>query len=133
MADYNGVIIEESLESMEMLGKVAILQTKVEQATERHKTPWIQQWTLHTVEVAEDQADEVAEELSKSLDSAHAWYADFKNEKFHYIIFRNKVFKVDSSQPEQYDNVTKYGLYLGIPDYQLDFSLHIKEWERRGF
>jgi len=130
MTNFNGVIIEESLENKDVLQKVKIIKTKVEEVTEEHKTPWIKQWTLHTVEILENQADEIAEDLSKSLDSEHNWYADFKNDKFHYIIFRNKVFKVNRSKPEQYDDVTKYGLSLGIPDYQLDFTPHIKEWER---
>jgi len=130
MTNFNGVIIEESLENKDVLQKVKIIKTKVEKVTEEHQTPWIKQWTLHTVEILENQADEIAEDLSKSLDSEHDWYADFKNNKFHYIIFRNKVFKVDRSTPEQYQDVTKYGVSLGIPDYQLDFSPHIKEWER---
>jgi len=130
MTNFNGVIIEESLENKDVLQKVKIIETKVEEVTEEHKTPWIKQWTLHTVEIPENQADEIAEDLSDSLDSEHDWYADFKNDKFHYIIFRNKVFKVDRSKPEQYQDVTKYGVSLGIPDYQLDFSPHIKEWER---
>ncbi|MFA6460722.1 MAG: hypothetical protein WCV90_00515 [Candidatus Woesearchaeota archaeon] len=130
MNKFKGVIIEESLENKDILKKVKILQTKVEPVTEEHKTPWITQWTLHTVEILEDQAEMVAKELSKSLDSKHNWYADFKNDKVHYIIFRNKVFKVDRSKKEQYDAVTKYGISLGIPEYQVDFSPHIKVWER---
>ncbi|MBI2641859.1 hypothetical protein HYW87_04720 [Candidatus Roizmanbacteria bacterium] len=57
MKNFNGVIIEESLENKDVLQKVKIIKTKVEE-------------------------------------------------------------------------VTKYGVSLGIPDYQLDFSPHIKEWER---
>jgi len=130
MTNFNGVIIEESLENKDVLQKVKIIKTKVEEVTEEHKTSWIKQWTLHTVEILENQANEIAEDLSKSLDSKHDWYADFKNDKFHYIIFCNKIFKVDRSKPEQYNKVVKYGLSLGIPDYQLDFTPHIKEWER---
>lgn len=128
--NLRGVIIEESLENKDILQKLKIIKTKVEKVTEEHKTPWLKKWTLHTVEIPEEKADSMAKELSKSLDSKHSWYADFKNNMLHYIIFRNKVFKVDRSKPEQYGNVTKYGLTLGIPDYQLDFSPHIKEWKR---
>ncbi len=128
--NFNGIIIEESLENKDVLKKVKILKTDVEQVTDEHKTPWIKQWTLHTIEILGNQADNIAEEISKALDSKHDWYADFKNNKFHYIIFRNKIFKVDRSKPEQYQDVAKYGVSLGIPDYQLDFSPHIKEWER---
>jgi hypothetical protein len=119
--DFNGVVIEESLESKDVLRKVKIIETKVEKVIEEHKTPWIEQWTLHTVEIFENQASEIAEDLSKSLDSEHSWYADFRNDNFHYIIFRNKIFKVDRFKPEQYQDVIKYGVSLGIPGYQLDF------------
>jgi len=128
--NFIGMIIEESLKNKDILKKIKILKTKVEKVTDKHKTPWIKQWTLHTVEIIENQADIVVRDLSRSLDSKHAWYADFKNDKFHYIIFYNKIFKVDRSNREHYGEVTKYGISLGIPDYQLDFSPAIKEWER---
>jgi len=128
--EYKGVIIEESLENKEILKKVKILETKVELVTERHKTPWIKQWTLHTVEIPEEKVADIAEEISRVLDAEHDWYADFKSEDIHFIIFRNKVFRVDRTKKEQYDEVTKYGVSLGISDYQLDFSPDIKEWER---
>ena len=126
MNSYKGTIIEESLENKAVLQKVNILKTKVEKVVEKHQTPWLKQWTLHIVEIPENQADFIAQELSQSLDSEHNWYADFKNNDFHYIIFRNKVFKVDRSNKEQYNDVSKYGVSLGIPDYQLTFSPDIK-------
>lgn len=107
-----------------------MVKTKIETVTKKHQTPWVKQWTLHTVEIQEDQANKIAKELSRSLDTKNYWYADFKNNKFHYIIFRNKKFEVDRSKPEQYKTVVKYGLTLGIPDYQLDFLPDIKEWKR---
>ena len=128
--NFKGVIIVESLENQDILQKIKILKTEIEEVTEEHKTPWIKQWTLHTVEIFENQADEIAEELSKSLDPEHNWYADYKNNDFHYIIFRNKVFKVDRSKLEQYKEVVEYGLSLGIPNYQLDFTPDIEEWKR---
>jgi len=64
------------------------------------------------------------------LDSGHDWYADFKNDTHHYIIFRNKIFFVDKQSKEQYDEAKKYGISLGIPEYQVDFHPEVKEWER---
>jgi hypothetical protein len=124
--NYKGVIIEESLADNDVLDNVKILETKVEAVTEQHKTPWLKQWTLHTVEIPEIEAEDIAGEISHALDPEHNWYADFKNEEYHYIIFRDKVFKVDRTRKDQYDEVTKYGVSLGIPDYQLDFSPDIK-------
>ncbi len=91
-----------------------------------HNTPYLKQWTLHTIEILENQGDGIAKELSNSIDSKHGdWYADYKNEKIHYFIFRSKIFKVNRYKKEQYDEFVKYGLSLGIPDYQLDFSQDI--------
>jgi len=123
--EYRGVIIEESLEDKRVLQKIKIVRTKIEEVTEGHKTPWIKQWTLHTVEIPENLAEKIAKELSISLDSQHNWYADFKNKNKHFIIFRDKVFLVDRKNKEEYDEVRKYGLSLGIPEYQLDFSSEI--------
>ena len=130
MENYIGVVIEESLENKDILEQVKITNTKIEEVVEKHQTTWVKQWTLHTVEIPENQADKIASQLSKVLDSKHNWYADFKNDDFHYIIYRDKVFKVDRSKKEEYDEATKYGISIGIPDYQVDFSPHIKEWER---
>lgn len=128
--NYQGVIIEESLENKDILKDVKILETKVEEVVEEHKTPWIKQWTLHTVEIPENQVASVAEKISKALDSEHNWYADFKNDTHHYIIFRDKVFYIDRKSAEQYNEAKKYGISLGIPEYQVDFAPDDKIWER---
>lgn len=120
---YKGIVIEESLQDLTILKQLKILSTKVERVVESHQTPWLKQWTLHTIEIGEDDAQNVVDKLSAALDSKHDWYADFRNEKFHFIIFRNKVFKVNRNNPQEYEAVKKYGVSLGIPDYQLDFSL----------
>lgn len=127
--DYKGVIIEESLKDNTVLSSVDIVSTKVEPITKEHKTPWLKQWTLHTVTIPADKADSVAEALSKSL-ADNYWYADFKNDRKHYIIFPNKVFKIDRSKLEEYQAATDYGLILGIFDYQLDFAPNVVQWER---
>jgi len=128
--NYTGVIIEESLENKDILKEVKISETKVEEVVEEHKTPWIKQWTLHTVEIPENQVASVAEKISKALDSEHNWYADFKNDTHHYIIFRDKVFYIDRKSKEQYDEAKHYGISLGIPEYQVDFAPDDKIWER---
>jgi hypothetical protein len=128
--NYRGTIIEESLENKDVLKDVRIIDTKVEEVVEAHKTPWIKQWTLHTVEIPEDKAAQVAQQISMFLDSKHAWYADFRNKTHHYIVFRDKVFFIDRQSKDQYDEASKYGISLGIPEYQVDFHPEVKEWER---
>ncbi|MDD5356979.1 MAG: hypothetical protein PHS53_02420 [Candidatus Pacebacteria bacterium] len=127
--NYKGTIIEESLAKKDVFKDIKILSTKVEDVVEKHQTPWLKQWTLHKVEISEDKAEEITKKLSTSFDQSHAssWYADFKNENNHYIIFPNKVFYIERKSKEQYDEATQYGILLGIPEYQLDSSFrHLK-------
>lgn len=99
------------------------METKVEQVTKRHKTPWLKQWTLCAVEIAEDKAEDYAEKVRKSLETKHsAWHADYKNEKWHYIIFPDKIFKIDLNSPLLYKEARRYGISLGIPEYQVEFA-----------
>ena len=130
--NYKGVIIEESLENKDVLQDVVILKTKIEPITEKHATPFLKQWTLHTVEISEEKADDVAKKLSGSLETKHmSWYADFNNDKCHYIVYSGgKVFKVDLKNPILYKDAKEYGISIGIPEYQVDFAPEDKVWER---
>ena len=126
--NYHGVIIKESLEDSSLLKEVKIVSTKIEQVKEKHKTPWVTQWTLHTVEIPEERALKIAKKISKALDPEHAWYADYKTEKDHYIIFRDKIFHItDRASKAQYDKAKEYGISLGIPDYQVNFSPDVRQ------
>lgn len=123
--NYSGTIIEESLRDLSVLKKLKIISTKVEPATEKHQTPWIKQWTLHKIEIPESLAEDVAEFISKNLDYSRksSWYADYKNDLRHYIIFKDKIFLIDIKEhPEKYLEAKQYGISLGIPDYQVPFG-----------
>lgn len=127
--NYKGTIIEESLENSAFLKNMKILSTEIEPITKKHQTPWLKQWTLYKVEIAETEASKAAEELSKVLKGGagrDSWYADYKNNEWHYIIFRGKVFKIARNNTEQYSEVKRYGISLGIPGHQVDFSPDIE-------
>lgn len=119
MQQYKGDIIEESLKDGDILKEVKIVSTRVEKVTDEHQTPWLSQWTLHTIEVNENEADSLAQELSKALDPEHGWYVDFRDDKYHFVIFANKVFKLDREKKSDYDEMIEYGKTHGTPDYQL--------------
>lgn len=129
--NFQGVIIEESLRDKSVLHDVEIVSTKVEEVTKKHKTPWVEQWTLHTVEIPESSAKGVAEKLSHAIDDTRgSWYADFKTDTHHYVIYPGKVFYIDRSKKGEYDEASQYGVSLGIPEYQVDFSPDIRHWVR---
>lgn len=132
MNSYKGTIIEESLENKEVFRDLKILDTRVEKVKESHQTPWLTQWTLHEVDIPEEKMAAIAEKISRALDPDHggSWYADFKNDISHYIIYLDKVFFIDRKSKEQYNEAKNYGLSLGIPEHQVDFHPEVKEWER---
>lgn len=121
--NYKGVIIEESLVDKRVLDEITILKTRIEKVTPKHKTPWLTQWTLDTVELPEIGIDAIAQNLSNSIETTHSsWYLDFKNEKYHFIVFPHKVFKVSFENRQQYKEAREYGISIGIPSYQLQFE-----------
>lgn len=122
---YKGTIIEESLGNKDVLRDLKITKTEIEPVTAEHKTPWLRQWTIHTVEIKDSNSERIARKISSSLERYHAWYVDFKSETRHIIIFRNKIFNINRKE-EEYKKVKEYGIKLGIPGYQLDFSPDIK-------
>jgi len=129
---YSGVIIEESLKNKNVLNGVKIVSTRVEKVNVKHETPWLKKWTLHTVEIKEKEAEKIAKELSKSLDIEHIgnWYADFKNNEFHYVIFPNKIYKLDKNKKSDFDEMGEYALSIGLPKHQLINFSGIDEMEK---
>ena len=120
-SNFIGVIIEESLESKDVLKKIKILGTKVEKVTKKHKTPWLSKQTILSVEIPADKAAKIVDEISRHFEAEHNWCADFKNNELHFIVFRSKVFRVTRTNKKEYDEAKKYGASLGIPKHQIDF------------
>lgn len=122
MKKYSGCIIEESLTNKDVLKEFIITKTNVEKVTEESNTPDLDVWTMHIVEIAENKIESIVPLLSKSIDGSRkngGWYTDLKSDDWHYIIFSGKVFKVDRSSGEQYEQAKEYGMSIGIPEYQL--------------
>ena len=124
METFRGEVIQESLANPDILSRFTILSTRISVVTPEHKTPWLQQWTLHTIEVPADRAEKMATDLSHALDVLHcgSWYVDFKSSSLHYVIYPGRVFQIDRRDPEQYRKATEYGISIGIPAQQVDFE-----------
>ncbi|MFA5185335.1 MAG: hypothetical protein WC551_02520 [Patescibacteria group bacterium] len=121
--NYKGVLIKESLKDPTILASLNVLNSVTEPVVETDQTPWLDFWTLVMIEIPEAEIEQTAEKISRALDSDRTnWYADFKNDAWHYIVFSGKVFKVDLKDPDQYKAVKDYGRSFGIPEHQLDFA-----------
>ena len=130
LGNFNGVIIEESLENIGVLENVAIISTRVEPVTEKH-TPLALPVDFALRGSGGRRSGQNGGRDTRIADREHkgSWYADFKNESHHYIIFPDKIFLVDRRSAEQYDDAKHPGLSLGIPEHQVDFHPSVAEWE----
>lgn len=61
-----------------------------------------------------DKIDDIVPRLKEAMVDEPIWYIDLKNYDYHYIIFNDKIFKVDRDYPEQYEETKKYGMQRGI-------------------
>ena len=127
--DYLGTIIAESLGDTTVLRRLTIVSTRIEAVTDWHATPWLRQWTFHTVTVPEEDADEVAALIGRAIDREHAmsWYADYKNDSHHYVIFSDCAFYIDRRNPDEYEEARVYGIGRGLPAHRADFVALIEE------
>ena len=126
--DFEGVIVEESLDDASVLKRLKINKTEVEKVTKEFKTPWLKHWTLRYVTIPEKDANSIAEEIGRSISKVHSssWFADIWNDAVLYVIFRGKVFRLDRTRKEQFEDAAKYALSVGIPRHQLGFMNKIK-------
>jgi hypothetical protein len=77
---------------------------------------------MHHIIFYEDEMEGISKVNQNALDDKHPWYADFKNKKTHYIIFKDRIFVIPRNQKETYQEAVDYGLSLGLPINQLDFN-----------
>ena len=119
--NYKGVIIEESLVDISIIKELVVISQEVEMITEAEETPWLDRWTMDTVLIPEEKINDYAERLSKLIDIKHCsnWYCDFRNEKYHYVVFSNKVFCLDRKKKEDYKVMQDYAISIGLPKHQL--------------
>ncbi len=41
------------------------------------------------------------------------------NEQFHYVVFSQKVFKLDRTNQQDYKKMKEYAISIGLPEHQL--------------
>ncbi len=104
MMKYSGCIIKESLKDKTVLDEFKIIDTNTDSCI---------------VEIDADQIEQIVPRLQKAMVDDNGWYADLKNYDYHYIIYNDRIFKVDRDFGEQYEEAKEYGLKRGISECQL--------------
>ncbi len=111
--DYKGVIIEESLIDNRQLNNLEIISLEItpeENPAER--------WHIFKVHASKDDIDK----LSKNINDKK-WYIHFWKGKDVVLLFKDRIFEFTWDNEDAKREVIKYGLSLGIPEEQLDFSI----------
>ena len=104
MGTYTGCIIEESLKDKTILNEFKILETITDDGTS------------YIVEAEDSEIDSIVLKLQAAMSDEKIWYADLKNYDYHYIIYNDRIFKVNRDFPEHYEEAKEYGLKRGIPE-----------------
>ena len=119
MTAWKGYLIEESLDSKDVLSLVNILSTKVEELSDvAEGQPNI--WHTHKIEVSNDIVDEFQKTAENCL--KEKWYMDISSDDEAIVIFKGKSFRAKKNDREAIDKIKEYGKSLGIPEKQLDFD-----------
>ncbi|HEU5267681.1 MAG TPA: hypothetical protein VFU35_13320 [Jatrophihabitans sp.] len=79
-------------------------------------------WTFIHFEVDDDRVDELAASLSSTLLSDDGWYADFRSDREHFVVFAGKIFRYPKGDTAARDQVIRYGRDAGTPAHQLDWE-----------
>ena len=116
----NGLLLKESLTDMTVLELVQITRTETWQVSNAAAyQPAI--WNAIYFEAEDSQADVFAGRFSEAL-KPQGWYLNASTAMDVYVVFPGKVFKYPRGDTLQREAAKRYGLSIGIPASQLDWS-----------
>jgi len=107
MSTYSGCIIDESIKNKSILDEFKIIDKSDDDGA------------IYIVEIDDSKINDIVPKVMHAMVEEKVWYCDLKNYDYHYIIYNDKVFKVNRDYGEQYEEAKKYGLKRGIPECQL--------------
>jgi hypothetical protein len=116
-----GAIVAESLRLGAVMDAVPLIVHKLERidAGVDEQPP---HWTLLWFEVADADADRLAQELSNALDARGGWYADFHSDSDVTVVFSGRIFRYRRGDESERAKVADYARSVGVPDQQLDWA-----------
>ncbi|MCM1114519.1 MAG: hypothetical protein NC397_03395 [Clostridium sp.] len=92
----------ESLKDQSIINEFKIIETNIDEGIS------------HIVEIDDSRIEDIVPKLQAAMSDVKEWYTDLKNHDYHYIIYNDKVFKVNRDYGEQYEQAKEYGLRRGI-------------------
>jgi len=78
-------------------------------------------WTFLEFEADDAVAGPLAESLARSLLAEGGWYADFRADDDHVVVFAGKVFRYQRGDQDGRAGAIDYDRAMGVPEHQLDW------------
>lgn len=118
---YKGALIAESLRPGTTLEDIHLVVRKLHRVVPPNVAPnQPPTWTFIEFEIADDQAEDLAGELTRSLD-APGWYCDFASPSERFVVFSGRFFRFPRGDKAGRAEAQSYGRSAGVPEAQLDW------------
>jgi hypothetical protein len=116
---FRGGLLKESLNDETVLARLRVMSTtEFEQPKPSADQP--SRWTAILFEGDEDDADEIAEALSRAL-KPRGWYADFSTLDYKFVVLPGKVFKYRHGDRQSEADAKAFARSVAVPERQLDW------------
>jgi hypothetical protein len=118
----SGVLIAESIAKERPLQGLNLHLRKVSRADAGDvKAGQPLTWTFIEFEVDDDLVADLADALSRSLETAGGWYCDFRTVEETFVVYAGRIFRYPRGNTEGRAEAEAYGRSVGVPEAQLDW------------
>lgn len=110
--NYTGIIVEESLDDNRILNGLHINKIHISNSSDP-----ADRWHLYEINNSKEEIQALSQHILEG------WYMHFWAGTNITAVFRGRTFEFNYENKGTWADVLKYGLSLGIPEYQLDFPI----------
>jgi len=119
-----GTLIAESVRVGAVMRDIALTATKIERADLGDiQAGQPLTWTFIDFEVADEDAERLADALEGSLDPVGGWYCDFRNDDETFVVFSGRTFRYPRGNHAGRAAAADYARSVGVPEGQLDWPV----------
>ena len=111
--EYKGTIVEESLIDNRILNDLEIVSFRISKDANPDD-----RWHLYAANISKEDISKISKKLKSKK-----WYAHFWKGNDVIAVFKNKIFNFKYDDKKTWKPAIDYGLSIGIPKEQFDFSI----------
>jgi len=121
---YDGALITQSLKpGTELVGVPLVVDRLVTFDKSDAAVNQPTRWTMIFFRVEDADTERLAAWFADSLiGEPGVWYADFRNDAEHFVIFPGRIFRYRRDDHDARAQAVDHGRRLGVPEAQLDWG-----------